>query len=189
MQSACQNAMELISGLSRSIESDEMRSSARLARLSARLVQAFAGRRNSFAARGRLHYTCGVLWRALNSFLIAGLLLLALLGGPSMVLCVAPGGHVRIEASAASGQSCCGHDAADHESEPAPSDCGDCVDIALQLDNSRAQELSFTLAPLPVVFTRALPVRDVADFRPGLTPRRLHPPPLLASLSAIRLQV
>ena len=122
--------------------------------------------------------------------------LLMLGAGPAVVVCVAPGGHMQVEAAAS---ACCRGPASAGDGDLSTSqggpDCGACSDIAIALDprvflaaGPGGLDLpSDTATALPVMLT-AVPITAEFCYSPGRSARRGHLPPHLVHLRSVLLR-
>lgn len=133
------------------------------------------------------------------------LLPFALFGGPAALLCVCEDGRVAIEIGE---DGTCSHGASgDHANDPlndedsafqwmvcpeAASDCGDCIDVALQLSEADLRwggDLSWV--PFAALSSGSAPIRFV-DSSYDEAPVRFESPPSSASLifcASVRLRI
>jgi hypothetical protein len=144
-------------------------------------------------------YLVGVRYPLTAFFMTAFLLFGALLGGPVTVLCVESKGVVHVEAvsdtrHADTQGACCGDQTERTEGNSEHADCEDCVDIELGLEDGRLQE-SASMVAVPAAnwispscrLGMGLLSNAFKPTRPA--GRNQHPPPLLESWTAIRLQI
>jgi len=104
--------------------------------------------------------------------------LLALGLGRGVVVCVAPGGHLRLEVA---GSACCADPApAAHAGTVASqdeSDCGACTDLGIALDPRLSRRSSAGGSELAGDATAALPVETRTLAEAAHAARHLEPPP------------
>lgn len=146
-------------------------------------------------------YFLDMRFRSASCLLIASMLLMGMLGGPGAVLCVGQEGHVEIASMVNPGaegttENCCTATSTPAPRTEEPKDCGDCVDIALELGDGVVQEADPGLEKAKVtalegvaagLFFPLQTARQIVRLPGALRPSR--PPPVLESLRSVRLLI